>query len=117
VIPASFDLPNVLTVGAVDAGGAAADFTNFGKTVTLYANGVDVESFVPGGEHIKLSGTSMAAPQVTNLAAKLFALRPKLKVSQVIQLIQDGADSSGSDNRLKLINPKRTVELLHASKK
>ncbi|HEX8564847.1 MAG TPA: S8 family serine peptidase [Pyrinomonadaceae bacterium] len=117
VIPASFDLPNVLTVGGVDAGGAAANFTNFGKTVTLYANGVDVESFVPGGERMKLSGTSMAAPQVTNLAAKLFALQPKLKVGQAIQLIRDGVDLSGSDNRLKLINPKRTVELLQASKK
>ncbi len=94
VIPASFDLPNVLTIGAVDAGGAAANFTNFGKTVTLYANGVDVESFVPGGERLKLSGTSMAAPQVTNLAAKLFALNPKLKVAEVVKLIQDGADTS-----------------------
>lgn len=117
VIPASFDLPNLLTVGAVDASGAAANFTNFGKTVTLFANGVDVETVAPGGEREKVSGTSFAAPQVTNLAAKLFALQPKLKVSQVIQLIREGADLSGSDNRLKLINPKRTVELLQSSKK
>jgi subtilisin family serine protease len=117
VIPASFDLPNVLTVGAVDAGGAAANFTNFGKTVTLYANGVDVESFVPGGERLKLSGTSMAAPQVTNLAAKLFALNPKLSVAEAIKFIREGAEPSSSDKRLMLINPKRTVELLQASKK
>ncbi len=112
VIPASFDLPNLLTIGAVDASGAAANFTNFGKTVTLFANGVDVESVAPGGEREKVSGTSFAAPQVTNLAAKLFALNPKLSVAEAIKFIREGAEPSSSDKRLMLINAKRTVELL-----
>lgn len=117
VIPSSLDLPNMLTVGAVDEGGATSDFTSFGRTVKLYSDGVDVESFVPGGERIKWSGTSMAAPQVTNLAAKLFAIAPKLKVADVVALIRDGAESGSSDKRLMLINPKRSVLLLETHQK
>jgi subtilisin family serine protease len=113
-IPSSLELPNLITIGAVDESGAAANFTSFGKTVTLYAQGVHVEAPHPGGEKLKFGGTSAAAPQVANLAAKLFALNPKLTVGQVIQLIRDGADISSSDSRVKLINPKRSVELLTA---
>jgi subtilisin family serine protease len=115
-IPASLELPNLITVGAVDASGVAANFTSFGKTVTLYAQGVDVEALAPGGETLKFGGTSFATPQTANLATKLFALNPKLKVAEVVKLIQDGADTSEADQRLKLINPKRSVELLIARK-
>ncbi|HEX8564848.1 MAG TPA: S8 family serine peptidase [Pyrinomonadaceae bacterium] len=116
-IPSSLELPNLITVGAVDASGAAAAFTNFGKTVKFYAQGVYVESVNPGGEKLKFGGTSFAAPQMANLAAKLFALNPKLTVAEVVKLIQDGADTSETDNRLKLINPKRSAELLVLPKK
>ncbi|HEV2880388.1 MAG TPA: S8 family serine peptidase [Pyrinomonadaceae bacterium] len=116
-IPASLELPNLITIGSVDESGAAANSTSFGKTVTLYAQGVHVEAPNPGGEKLKFNGTSAAAPQVANLAAKLFALNPKLTVSQAIQLIRGGADISSSDKRLKLINPKRSVELLTARRR
>lgn len=115
-VPSSLELPNLITVGAVDASGAAANFTSFGKTVTLYAQGVDVESVNPGGEKLKFGGTSAASPQTANLAAKLFALDPKLTVAQVIKLIQNGADTSEADQRLKLINPKNSIELLNSTK-
>jgi hypothetical protein len=36
----------------------------------------------------------------------------KSKKTTFVKLIRDGADLSSSDNRLKLINPKRSVELL-----
>jgi subtilisin family serine protease len=85
-IPASFDLPNTITVGAVDQGGDEAAFTSFGK-VDLYANGYAVESVLPGGEKHRWSGTSMAAPQVVNLAAKLFASYPRLSATDVKRLI------------------------------
>ncbi|HUR97397.1 MAG TPA: S8 family serine peptidase [Pyrinomonadaceae bacterium] len=113
-IPSSLEMPNLITVGAVDVSGAATPFTSFGKTVRLYAQGVDVESVNPGGEKLKFLGTSFAAPQMANLAAKLFALEPKLAVAEVVKLIQEGADTSEADSRLKLINPKRSVELLLA---
>jgi len=117
VIPSSFDLPNLITVGAVDAAGDETSFTSFGKNVAAYADGFEVESPIPGGTTLKLSGTSMASPEVTNLAAKLFALDPSLKPADVIDLIRQGLETSKSDPRIQLINPKKSVELLKAKTK
>jgi subtilisin family serine protease len=66
VIPAAIDLPNTMTVGAVDRAGDEASFTSFGK-VDVYANGYEVDSVLPGGDHQSWSGTSMASPQVRTL--------------------------------------------------
>ena len=78
-IPAGIVLPNLLTVGAVDKAGDEASFTSYGPTVKVHANGYQVESVIPGGEKLAESGTSMASPQVANLAAKILAVNPKLK--------------------------------------
>lgn len=112
-IPASIELPNLLTVGAVDRAGREAPFTSYGK-VDIYANGVEVESYVPGGQRVPISGTSMAAPQVANLAAKLLALEPGLTTAELRQLILDGADDHviGGDRSIRLLNPARSVTLL-----
>src|SRR6267378_310874 len=110
-IPPALELPNLLTVGAVDQTGHPTDFTSFGKTVVLYANGRAIETRVPGGESMPVSGTSLAAPQITNLAAKLWAIDPSLKVAEVIALIKNGASPS-PDGTISLINPKRSVVLL-----
>jgi subtilisin family serine protease len=114
-VPASLHMPNLITVGAVNAAGKETDFTSYGVTVVLHADGDEVESYVPGGSRIKMSGTSMASPNVANLAAKLIALDPSLTPVQVIELIEKGATAS-EDGRLHLINPKASVALLKASK-
>ncbi len=112
-IPASFEgLPNLITIGAVDSEGKKTSFTTQGKTVRFYANGFEVESYVPDGDKIKFSGTSMASPNVANLASKILALKPELKPSEVIQWIEKGSDTLPEDPNLKLINPKKTLELL-----
>jgi subtilisin family serine protease len=79
------------------------------------ADGYNVESYVPGGAKLRLSGTSMASPNVVNLAAKLFALDPALTPAQVIELIRRGATTS-EDGRRHLIDEKRSVALLPAKK-
>jgi subtilisin family serine protease len=112
VIPSSFDLPNMMTVGAVDQAGDETSFTSFGKNVAAYADGFEVDSHIPGGSMLKLSGTSMASPEVANLAAKLFALDPTLTPADVIALIRGGLEPSKSDPRILLINPQKSVELL-----
>src|ERR1700735_3083702 len=71
-VPASLHLPNLIAVGAVNQGGEATTFTSYGDTVLVYAAGYRVDSFVPGGRRMRFSGTSMASPNVVNLAAKLF---------------------------------------------
>jgi subtilisin family serine protease len=60
---------------------------------------------------LKFSGTSMASPQVTNLAAKLFALDPKLTPEEAKLLILDGCDRNG---RVNLISEVKSVALLRA---
>jgi subtilisin family serine protease len=108
VMPSSFKLPNVLVAGAVDQAGEQTSFTSFGN-VDVYSDGFEVDSYVPGGDHMKLSGTSMAAPNVTNLAAKLWATNPKLTVEQVKTYIVQSADEKKSgDKTIRLMNPKAT---------
>jgi hypothetical protein len=111
LIPAGFDLPNLITVGAVDTAGRKTSFTNTGESVDFYANGFEVDSLVPGGDRIKMSGTSMAAPQVANLAAKLLALNPRLTPTALIQLIAKGAEPSAEDPKIRLINPRKSLRL------
>lgn len=110
-VPASLELPNLISIGAVDQAGDETSFTSYGKTVVLYADGFQVESYVPGGTRLKESGTSMASPNAVNLAAKLIALDPKLTPKETIALMEEGATTS-SDGRLKTIDPKASVALL-----
>jgi len=110
-VPASLRLPNLITVGAVNQAGDETSFTSSGDMVVVHADGYHVESFVPGGTRLKLSGTSMASPNVVNLAAKLFALDPSLTPQQVIVLIRRGATAS-EDGRRYLIDEKQSVALL-----
>ena len=107
-IPAGIVLPNLLTVGAVDLAGDEASFTSYGPTVKVHANGYQVESFIPGGDRVAESGTSMASPQVAGLAGKILAINPKLKPIDVIALIERTADKT-ADGRRTLINPKKAI--------
>jgi subtilisin family serine protease len=109
VIPSSFDLPNLMVVGAVDQAGDPTGFTSGGKNVKVYANGFQVESFVPGGGTMKMSGTSMASPNVCNLAGKLFTLNPELTPVEVLTLIEDNCDPHPKSPEILLMNPKATV--------
>ncbi len=110
-VPASLTYANLLTVGAVNQAGEATSFTSYGPTVAVYADGFHVPSKIPQGYTVKFSGTSMAAPNVTNLAAKLFALDPRLTPGQVRDLIVRGAAPVSGSN-LKLIDPKQSATLL-----
>ena len=106
--PASIVLPNLITVGAVDKAGDEAAFTSYGPTVAVHANGYQVDSFVPGGRRIALSGTSMSAPQVTNLASKILAVSPNLTAPEVISLIKTTAEKT-ADGRRTLIHPAKAL--------
>jgi subtilisin family serine protease len=64
---------------------------------------------IPGGEKLAESGTSMASPQVANLAGKILAVNPALDPVGVIALIRDTADKT-ADGRRTLINPKKAVD-------
>jgi len=108
MFPSSYELPNILTVGAVDQAGEETSFTTFGENVDLHANGFEVESYVPGGDRMPMSGTSMSSPNVVNLAAKLLAVNPDLSVAELRARMIEGADHM-DDGRRVLINPRTTI--------
>lgn len=115
--PSSHHLGNMLTVGAVDQAGDETSFTSLGN-VDVYANGYQVESFVPGGGRQKMSGTSMSSPLVANLAAKLMVVRPELNVAQIRSLILETATHKELANGriIRLIHPAAALELAKTSR-
>jgi subtilisin family serine protease len=87
-VPASLDFPNLLVVGAVDRYGDWATFTSSSpERIRVFDHGVEVESRIPNGESVPLSGTSMASPNVANLAAKMFSVDPALTPARAMQII------------------------------
>lgn len=98
--PASFDLPNILTVAAIDSKGNLASFSNYGAGVDVAAPGVNILSTIPkkdtdtvydGDEYGLYYGTSQAAPHVAGVAALIKSQYPSSTVSDIIQKIKSGA--------------------------
>ncbi len=83
--PASFEVDNVLVVAAINNKGILADFSNYGKkTVGIAAPGVNIYSST-GGAYDSWSGTSMATPHVSGVAALLWSHEPQLTNAEVKQ--------------------------------
>ena len=61
--------PETIAVSASDSRDRIAGFSSRGFRVDFIAPGVDVFSTLPGGVYGTFSGTSMATPHVTGLAA------------------------------------------------
>ncbi|MEK6675010.1 MAG: S8 family peptidase, partial [Planctomycetota bacterium] len=86
--PAAYDSPTIVSVAATDHSDLRAYFTNYGAvSVDLAAPGVNVYSARPGNTYQFLSGTSMATPHVSGVAALVLSLRtsmPPLELKQVL---------------------------------
>src|SRR5690606_27359139 len=69
-----------------------AYFSNFGKnSVDIFAPGVNIHSTFPHQSYGTISGTSMAAPVVSGVAALLWGLDPKLKAQELKNIITETA--------------------------
>ena len=97
--PSTYDLSNILSVAAVDNDDRVALFSNYGPTsVDLAAPGVDVYSTKPDGEYGLLSGTSMATPHVSGVAALAWSLSPNASRTEIRGALLDGVDVLDSLN-------------------
>ncbi|HEX5889664.1 MAG TPA: S8 family peptidase [Pyrinomonadaceae bacterium] len=80
--PSSY--PNVLSVAALDRHDQLAKFSNYGvKSVAVAAPGVDILSTWLGNSYEEKSGTSMATPVVSGIAALIVAENPRISVDQL----------------------------------
>ena len=86
---------NWIEVGASSWKGGdsiVAMFSNYGRNeVDVFAPGEDIYSTVPGNAYESVSGTSMAAPVVTGVAAMLMAYYPSLTAADVKRIILQSA--------------------------
>ncbi|WP_247003636.1 S8 family serine peptidase [Halosolutus gelatinilyticus] len=82
---------NVIAVGATDANGNVADFSNSGPNLDLVAPGVNVLSTLPQESYGRASGTSMACPVTAGVAALAKELDPSLSTAEVRGLLTDTA--------------------------
>jgi subtilisin family serine protease len=111
--PASYGLPNVVSVAASGDTDRLASFSNFGATsVDLAAPGVGILSTLPGNRYGRYSGTSMATPHVAGVAALIKSQEPGLDDAQVKAKLLRSVDQKASlqgevatDGRLNAVRP------------
>ena len=126
---------NFLTVGAVGSSYSkkqVASFSNFGSiNVDVFAPGHKIWSCIPFEKHQYYSGTSMAAPNTSGVAAVIRSFFPKMKAHQVKKTLMDsGMPMHPNLERpasSELVNPKKLSKsgkvvnlynaLIYASKK
>jgi thermitase len=100
--PAAYD--NVIAVGATDSNDRRGTFSNYGPELVLVAPGVQIYSTMPtytvtqngSSENLPLSyaymsGTSMATPMVSGVAALLISKNPSFTPAQVRSTLTSSA--------------------------
>ncbi|MEO6334465.1 MAG: S8 family serine peptidase [Pyrinomonadaceae bacterium] len=91
--PSNYDLPNVISVAALDRTDSMTSFSNYGiKSVHIAAPGRDIVSTWLGNAYREASGTSMAAPHVSGVAALILASEPNMSVAKLRERILGTVD-------------------------
>lgn len=97
--PSNYDLPNVISVAALDRTDSLTSFSNFGiKRVHIAAPGRDILSTWLGDEFREASGTSMAAPQVSGVAALILSTQTDMTVEKLRDRLLKSTDKLDSLN-------------------
>jgi subtilisin family serine protease len=92
--PSSYDAPNLISVAATNRFDQIdPSYSNFGaRTVHIAAPGTSIQSTFPGNTYATISGTSMATPQVSGVAALALAANPNLTVQQLRSIVLYNGD-------------------------
>lgn len=99
VYPGYVESSTLINVASTDENGPLSSFSNYGlSSVDIAAPGRDIYSTYPGNQITKLSGTSMAAPLVSALAALIKSADPLLPMSEVKRIIE----GTGIDRNLEV---------------
>jgi len=92
--PASY--PSVLSVAAINESRQHWPSSNANEFVDLAAPGAEILTTLPGGRFSSVSGTSLAAPFVSGVAALLWSHRPEARASEIWSALIEGALDLGS---------------------
>ena len=87
--------PRVVSVGATDAAGRQAAFSNSGLQLALTAPGVGLQAAGLANERVLFSGTSASAPVVSGALATLLSQSPGLTPAQAAEILKTHADDAG----------------------
>jgi hypothetical protein len=86
---------NVIAVTAIDADNRLLSAANRGKYIAVAAPGVDVLVPAPGRAYQLTTGTSVAAAEVSGIAALLVELKPSITPDEVRKVLQSTAFNLG----------------------
>lgn len=96
-IPSDFDC--VLSVTSLDENGGNSYWSDYNEYKDISAPGSKIYSTYPASRYTSMSGTSMAAPLVSGIAALLFAAVPNTTPDDVVDAIKSTAHSmKGKEN-------------------
>jgi Subtilisin-like serine proteases len=95
--PAAYD--TVIAVGSVGKTGSRSTFSNYGTNLDLVAPGESILSTTPGNAYSQKSGTSMACPHVSGVAALLLSHYPGMSSLEVRDRLTETADDLGSPGK------------------
>lgn len=87
--PAAFISEAQITVGSITQRGFMSSFSNYGMLVDVMAPGDEILSTYLGNDYVYLSGTSMAAPFVSGLAALLIQKKPNITLKDLKRVIME----------------------------
>ena len=91
--PANYDVDNMIVVAATDHRDERAAFSQWGASnVDVAAPGKDIYSTVPNGKYASYSGTSMATPHVSGVAALVASQYPDATAQQIKDRLIYGSD-------------------------